>query len=149
MEVRNIVQEAMTKTIPKKKKHNKAKWLSEEALQIAVKRREAKAKEKEKDIPNWMQSSREGQREIRKHSQWSVQRNRGKQWMGKSRHLFKKIRDTKETFHTHTQPHANNISYSLIFFWITGIRKNLSFLPFWKQIYLCIDMDTNTSFVYI
>ena len=42
----------MTKTIPKKKKHNKAKWLSEEALQIAEKRREAKAKEKEKDIPN-------------------------------------------------------------------------------------------------
>ena len=36
--------------------------------------------------------------------------------MGKSRDLFKKIRDTKETFHTHMQPHANNISHSLIFF---------------------------------
>ena len=45
-EVRDIVQEAMIKTIPKKKKCQKAKWLSEEALQIAVKRREAKGKGK-------------------------------------------------------------------------------------------------------
>ena len=49
MEVRDIVQETGIKTIPKKKKCKKAKWLSEEALQIAVKRREAKSKgEKEK-----------------------------------------------------------------------------------------------------
>jgi len=49
MEVRDIVQEAVIKTIPKKKKCKKAKWLSEEALQIAVKRREAKGKgEKER-----------------------------------------------------------------------------------------------------
>ena len=54
MEVHNIVQEMVTKTIPKKKKCKKAKWLSEEALQIAMKRREEKSKgEKErcKDIP--------------------------------------------------------------------------------------------------
>ena len=44
MEVRDIVQEAVIKTIPKKKKHKKAKWLSEEALQIAEKRREAKGR---------------------------------------------------------------------------------------------------------
>ena len=50
MEVRDIVQETGSKTIPKKKKCKKAKWLSEEALQIAVKR-EAKSKEKRKDIP--------------------------------------------------------------------------------------------------
>ena len=49
-EVRDIVQERGMKTIPKKKKCKKAKWLSEEALQIAVERREAKAKEKRKDI---------------------------------------------------------------------------------------------------
>ena len=49
MEVRDIVQEAVIKTIPKKKKRKKAKWLSEEAL-IAVKRREVKAEEKRKDI---------------------------------------------------------------------------------------------------
>ena len=51
MEVYDIVQETGIKTIPKKKKCKKAKWLSEEALQIAVERREAKAKEKRKDIP--------------------------------------------------------------------------------------------------
>ena len=49
MEVHNTVQEAVTKTIPKKKKYKKAKWLSEEDLQIAEKRREAKGKgEKER-----------------------------------------------------------------------------------------------------
>ena len=51
MEVHDIVQETGIKTIPKKKKCRKAKWLSEEALQIAVKRREAKSKEERKDIP--------------------------------------------------------------------------------------------------
>ena len=51
MEVSNIVQETGIKNIPKKKKCKKAKWLSEEALQTAVKRREVKAKEKRKDIP--------------------------------------------------------------------------------------------------
>ena len=50
-EVCDIVQETGIKNIPKKKKCKKAKWLSEEALQIAVKRREPKAKEKRKDIP--------------------------------------------------------------------------------------------------
>ena len=48
MEVRDILQETRIKTIPKEKKCKKAKWLSEEALQIAVKRREEKAKEKGK-----------------------------------------------------------------------------------------------------
>ena len=57
-EVHDIVQEAVIKTIPKKKKCKKAKELSEEALQIAEKRRE-KTKEKRKDIPIWMQSSKE------------------------------------------------------------------------------------------
>ena len=51
MEVPDIVQEAGMKTIRKKKKCKKAKWLSEEPLPIAVKRREVKAKEKRKDIP--------------------------------------------------------------------------------------------------
>ena len=50
-DVFHIVQEKVIKTVPKKKKCKKAKWLSEEALQIAVKRREPKAKEKRKDIP--------------------------------------------------------------------------------------------------
>ena len=51
MEVRYIVQETGIKTIPKKKRCKKAKWLSEEALKMAVKRKEAKAEEKRKDIP--------------------------------------------------------------------------------------------------
>ena len=51
MEVCDIVQEAGIKTIPKEKKCKKAKWLSEEALQVAVKRREVKGKEKRKDTP--------------------------------------------------------------------------------------------------
>ena len=50
-ELRDIVQEAVIKTIPKKKKCKKAKWLPEEALQIAVKRREAKGKGEKEDIP--------------------------------------------------------------------------------------------------
>ena len=50
-EVRDIVQETGTKTIPMEKKCKKANWLSGEALQIAVKRKEAKVKEKKKDIP--------------------------------------------------------------------------------------------------
>ena len=57
-EVHDIVQEAVIKTIPKKKKCKKVKWLSEEALQVAEKRRE-KAKEKKKDKPISMQSSKE------------------------------------------------------------------------------------------
>ena len=50
-EVHDIIQEAMIKTIPKKKKFKKAKWLSEEGLQIAEKRKKLKTKEKRKDIP--------------------------------------------------------------------------------------------------
>ena len=52
MEVLDIVWEAVIKTIPKKKKCNKAKWLSEEALQIAKKRREAKGKGEEEICPS-------------------------------------------------------------------------------------------------
>ena len=51
-EVRNILQEAMTKTVPKEKKCKKTKWLSEETLQIVEERRDTKAKKKEKDMPN-------------------------------------------------------------------------------------------------
>ena len=51
MEICDIVQEAVIKTIPKKKKCKKAKWLSEEALQIVEKRRDARGMEKRKDIP--------------------------------------------------------------------------------------------------
>ena len=59
MEVHDILQETGIKTIPKKKKCKKAKWLSEEALQIAVKSREAKSKGEKENIPIGMQSSKE------------------------------------------------------------------------------------------
>ena len=68
MEVHDTVWEVVIKSIPNKKEFKKAKWLSEEALQTAEKRREAKCKEKREDIPVKMQSSKEYQREIRKSS---------------------------------------------------------------------------------
>ena len=57
--IHNIVQEVVTKTIPKKRKCKKAKWLSEEGLQIAKKRREVKVQGERVRYTNWMQSSRE------------------------------------------------------------------------------------------
>ena len=59
MEVQNILQQAVIKIIPKKKKYKKAKWLSKEALQMAEERGEVKAKEKRKDIPIWIETSEE------------------------------------------------------------------------------------------
>ena len=69
MEVHDIVQEAVIKTIPKKKKYKKAKWLSEEDLQIAEERRETKGK-KEKEIYTYLNAEfqRIARREIRKPS---------------------------------------------------------------------------------
>ena len=95
-----IVQETGSKTIPKKKKCKKAKWLSEEALQIAVKRREVKSKgEKER----YTHLNAEFQR-IAKRNKKAFLRDQCKEIeennrMGKTRDLFKKIRDTKGTFH--------------------------------------------------
>ena len=68
MEVPDMVLEAIIKTIPKKKACKKSEWLSEKALQIAEKRKKLKSKEKMKDIPISMQSSKEYQGEIRKPS---------------------------------------------------------------------------------
>ena len=59
MEIHDIVQEAVIKTIPEKKKHKKAKWLSEEALQVVMKRREAKGKGEKERYTIEMQSSKE------------------------------------------------------------------------------------------
>ena len=98
-EVRDIVQETGIKTIPKKKKCKKSKWLSEEALQIAVKRREAKSKEeKERYIHLNVKFQRIPRRDkkafLRDQCQEIEENNR----MGKTRDLFMKIRDTKENF---------------------------------------------------
>ena len=91
-EVGDIVQERGIKAIPKRKTCKKAKWLSEEALQISVKRREAKSKgENERYIHlnlNKKAFLSDQCKEIEENNR-----------MGKTRDLFKKIRDTKGTFH--------------------------------------------------
>ena len=98
-EVRDIVQETGIKTIPMEKKCKKEKWLFEEDLQIAVKRREAKSKgEKER----YKHLNAEFQRIARRDKAFfsdqckEIEENNR---MGKTRDLFKKIRDTKGTFH--------------------------------------------------
>ena len=99
-EVHDTVQETGTKTIPMEKKCKKAKWLSEEALQIAVKRRVVKSKgEKER----YSHLNAEFQRIVRRDKnaflsnqcRETEENNR----MGKTRDLFKKLRATKGTFH--------------------------------------------------
>ena len=100
MEVRDIVQEAVVKTIPKKKKCKKAKWLSEEALQIAEKRREAKSKgEKERYTHLNAEFQRIARRDKKAFLSDQCEQIEENNKMGKTRDLFKKIRDTKGTFH--------------------------------------------------
>ena len=99
-EVHNIVQEAVIKTILKKKKCRKAKWLSEEALQVAEKRREAKDKgEKERYIhlnAEFQRIARRNKKAFLSDQCKEIEENNR---MGKTRDLFKKIRDTKGKFH--------------------------------------------------
>ena len=100
MEVCDIVQERGIKTIPKKKKCKKAKWLSEEDLQIAEKRREVKGKGGK---GRYTHLNAEFQRIAKRDKkaflsdQWKEIEENNR--IGKSRDLFKKIRDTKGTFH--------------------------------------------------
>ena len=101
MEGCNIVQEAVIKTTPKKKKWKKPKLLSEEDLQIAVQRREVKSKgEKERYKHLNAEFQRIARRDkkafLSNHCKEIEENNR----MGKTRELFKKIRDTKGTFHS-------------------------------------------------
>ena len=99
-EARDTVQETGIKTIPKKKKCKKAKWLPEEALQIALKRRETKSKGEKGRYIHW---NAEFQRIVRRDKKAFLsdqckeieENNR----MGKTRELVKKIRDTKGIFH--------------------------------------------------
>ena len=99
MEVRDIVQETGIKTIPMEKKCKKAKWLSAEALQIAVKRREAKSTE-EKERYKHLNAEFQRIARINKKAFLSDQRKEIEEnnRMGKTRDLFKKIRDTKGIF---------------------------------------------------
>ena len=98
--VHDIVEETGIKTIPKKKKCKQAKWLSEEALQIAVKRREVKGKgDKERYThlkAEFQRIARRDQKAFLSDQCKEIEENNR---MGKTRDLFKKIRDTKGTLH--------------------------------------------------
>ena len=99
-EVRDIVQETRIKTMPMEKKCKKAKWLSGEALQIAVKRREAKSqreKERYKHLnAEFQRIARRDKKAFFSNQCKEIEENNR---MGKTRDLFKKIRDAKGTFH--------------------------------------------------
>ena len=99
MEVRDIVQDTGIKTIPMEKKCKKAKWLSGEALQIAVKRREAKSKgEKEKYThlnAEFQRIARRDKKAFLSNQCKDIEENNR---IGKIRDRFKKIRDTREHF---------------------------------------------------
>ena len=100
MEVPDTAQETGIKSIPKKKKCKKAKWLSEEALQIAVKRREVKSKgEKERYKHVNAEIQRIARRDKKTFLSDQCKEIEEKNRMGKTRDLVKKIRDTKGTFH--------------------------------------------------
>ena len=90
----------MVKTIPKKKKCKKAKWLSEQVLQIAEKRREAKGKGEQERYTHlnaeFQRTARRDKKAFLSDQCKEVDENMR---MGKTRDLFKKIRDTKGTFH--------------------------------------------------
>ena len=100
MEVQDIVQETGIKTIPMEKKRKEAKWLSDEALQIAVKRREAKSKGEQETYTHlnaeFQRIARRDKKAFLSDQCKEIEENKR---MGKTRDLFKKIRDTKETFH--------------------------------------------------
>ena len=99
-EVRDIVQETGIKTIPMEKKCKKANWLSGEALQIAVKRREAKSKgEKERYKHLNAEFQRIARRDKKAFLNDQCKKIEENNRMGKTRDLFKKIRDTKGIFH--------------------------------------------------
>ena len=99
-EVRDIVQNTGIKTIPPKKKYTKAKWLSEEELQIAVKRREVKNKgEKERYTHLNAEFQRIARRDKKAFLTDQYKEIEEKNKMGKTRDLLKKIRDTRGTFH--------------------------------------------------
>ena len=100
MEVHDIVQETRIKTIPRKNKCKKAKCLSEEVLQIAVKRREVKSKgEKERYSRLKAEFQRIARRDKKAFLHYQCKEIKENNRMGKTRDLFKKIRDTKGTFH--------------------------------------------------
>ena len=99
-EIRNLVQEAVINTIPKKKKYKKVKWFSKEDLQIAMKRRDVEGKgEKERYSHLNAEFQRIARRDKKAFLSKQCKEIEENHRMGGTRNLFKKIRDTKGTFH--------------------------------------------------
>ena len=98
-EVHDIAQETGIKTIPMEKKCKKAKWLSGEALQIAVQRREVKSKGEKERYKHLNVDFQRIARRYKKAFSDQCKEVEEKNRMGKTRYLFKEIRDTKGTFH--------------------------------------------------
>ena len=114
-EVHGIVQEAVIKTIPKKKKCKKAKWLSEEPLKIAEERREVKGKgEKERFIHLDTEFQRIAERDKRAFLSDQCKEIEENNRTGKTRDLFKKIRDSKGMFHANMGTIKDSNSKDLI-----------------------------------
>ena len=99
MEVHDAVQEAVIKSIHKKKKCKKAKWLSEEVLQIAANRREINKGEKERYTHLNAEFQRIAKRDKKAFLSDECKEIEENNRMGKTRNLFKKLRDTKGMFH--------------------------------------------------
>ena len=114
-EVHDIIQNTGIKTIPMEKKCKKAKWLSEEALQTAVKGREVKSKgEKERFYKHLnAEFQRIARRDKKAFLNDQCKEIEGNNRMGKTRDLFKKMRDTKGTFHAKSILKEINPKYSL------------------------------------
>ena len=109
-EVRDIVQETGIKTIPMERKCKKAKWLSGEALQIGVKRREAKSKGEKESYKHlnaeFQRIARRDKKAFFSNQCKEIEENNR---MGKTRDLFKKIRDTKGIFHAKLDVFRNRL----------------------------------------
>ena len=99
MKLHDIAEEAVIKTISKRRKYKKKKWLSEEALQIAEKRREPKGKGEKERYTHWnaefQRTARRDKEAFLSDQDKEIEENNR---MGKTRDLFKKIRDTREYF---------------------------------------------------
>ena len=142
MEVYGIIQEAEIKTIPKKKKCKKAKWLSQEALQIAEKRKEAKYKgEKERYTHLNAKFQRTAKRDKKAFLSDQCKEIEENNRMGKTRDLFKKIRDNKGTFHAKM---GTMEQYSAIKW-----NKTESFVETWRDIESIIQSEVNQKNKYL
>ena len=134
-EVHDIVQETGIKTIPVEKKFKREKWLSEEALQIAVKRREAKGKgEKERCTHLKADFQRIARRDKKAFFRDQCKEIEEKNRMEKTRDLFKKIRDTKGTFHAKMGSIKDRNGMDLTD--AEGIKKWQEYTELYKKIFM-------------